>query len=509
MADRPEDRPLTPAEEERVRRLLADARHTEPTPDDVVARLDSVLAGLAAEAGQAGDQAPVPEPVVAGAPVADLAAARRRRRRLTQVLVAAAAVTVVGVAGPQLLGGAEDVMTASESSGSDAGGASSADDTADGAAPEATPQQDGVGTPEDLVGEEARGSAPAPELTGDSLPSQARRLRGDPATEGDRRQPNDGEGPARLPRRRHLGRRPPGAGDLRGCRRGAGLPSTRRRHPAGRPLRVRREHPHPHPHAPRPLTATCAPWSPDMCLVVARHVPHGHLTCASWRPHLRVAATTRRPGTFAPRPDGSLASGPRARRGNAERLRSVVQAVTWIPPGVFRGQGRAPAATDRRTKECSPHERQRPQRHHHRVRAHRLHGRALHRPRPAEPAGVRGIGDRRRRADEHHRGRELPRLPRRHHGPRPDGRDARPGRAIRRRAGARRRRRGRPHRRRQDRQDGHRHLPGAVGDPRHRLRLPQARPAARGRAVRPRRLVVRDLRRVLLPRPGDRGHRRR
>ena len=61
---------------------------------------------------------------------------------------------------------------------------------------------------------------------------------------------------------------------------------------------------------------------------------------------------------------------------------------------------------------------------------------------PARPeaAGLRGLGHRRRRADEHHRGRELPRLPRRHHGPRPDGRDARPGRALRRRAGRRRRR---------------------------------------------------------------------
>ena len=36
---------LTP-EEEQVRRLLADARHTEPMPDDVAARLDEVLADL-------------------------------------------------------------------------------------------------------------------------------------------------------------------------------------------------------------------------------------------------------------------------------------------------------------------------------------------------------------------------------------------------------------------------------------------------------------------------------
>ena len=45
------DRDLTPAEEERVRRLLADARHTEPMPDEVVARLDGVLADLAETAG--------------------------------------------------------------------------------------------------------------------------------------------------------------------------------------------------------------------------------------------------------------------------------------------------------------------------------------------------------------------------------------------------------------------------------------------------------------------------
>ena len=39
------DPELTPTEEQ-VRRLLADARHTEPMPDDVAARLDGVLADL-------------------------------------------------------------------------------------------------------------------------------------------------------------------------------------------------------------------------------------------------------------------------------------------------------------------------------------------------------------------------------------------------------------------------------------------------------------------------------
>ena len=149
------------------------------------------------------------------------------------------------------------------------------------------------------------------------------------------------------------------------------------------------------------------------------------------------------------------------------------------------------------------------QRHHHRLGALGLHRRRLRRPRRARAARLRGLGHRRRCADEHHRGRELPRLPRRHHGPGPDGRDARPGRALRRRAGLRRHRRGRPHRRRQGRQDRHRHLHRALGDPRDRLGLPQARPAPRGGALRSRRLVVRDLRRLLLPRAGHRRRRRR
>ncbi len=46
-------------------------------------------------------------------------------------------------------------------------------------------------------------------------------------------------------------------------------------------------------------------------------------------------------------------------------------------------------------------------------------------------------------------------------------------------------------------------------DPGHGLGLPQARPAPRGRALRPRRLLVRHLRRLLLPRPAHRRRRRR
>jgi hypothetical protein len=50
---------LTPEQEE-VRRLLADARHVDPMPDDVVDRLDQVLAGLATESGDDRVAAPPP-----------------------------------------------------------------------------------------------------------------------------------------------------------------------------------------------------------------------------------------------------------------------------------------------------------------------------------------------------------------------------------------------------------------------------------------------------------------
>lgn len=77
---------LTP-EEEQVRRLLADARHSEPIPDDVAARLDEVLTGLQEH----------PAPVVrTSSSGADLDAAHRRRRVRSWVL-AAAAVVVLGV----------------------------------------------------------------------------------------------------------------------------------------------------------------------------------------------------------------------------------------------------------------------------------------------------------------------------------------------------------------------------------------------------------------------------
>ena len=78
-----------------VRRLLADARHTEPMPADVAARMDDVLADLRRAHGRT--SAPTrPESGTDPAPcVASLAA--QRRRRAAGLLVAAAAIVVGGV----------------------------------------------------------------------------------------------------------------------------------------------------------------------------------------------------------------------------------------------------------------------------------------------------------------------------------------------------------------------------------------------------------------------------
>ena len=106
--DEPElhESPLDPAEDARIRALLAEARHTEPMPAEVVARLDRVLDGLASE------RAPV-------APVIDLA---RRRRTAAKLLVAAAAVVVAGVGVGQVLpgiGGGSDNGCADQATAAD------------------------------------------------------------------------------------------------------------------------------------------------------------------------------------------------------------------------------------------------------------------------------------------------------------------------------------------------------------------------------------------------------
>lgn len=120
-------------EEDQVRRLLAEARHTAPIPPDVADRMDGVLADLRADR-------PVP------AAVGDLAAARRRRRVQT-LLVAAAAVVVAGVG----IGYARELRTGSGSDGASSGAADSSvagsASRPEAAADEATDGQDFTGVP--------------------------------------------------------------------------------------------------------------------------------------------------------------------------------------------------------------------------------------------------------------------------------------------------------------------------------------------------------------------------
>ncbi|GEP39929.1 hypothetical protein NPS01_35920 [Nocardioides psychrotolerans] len=100
-----DDRELSPEQEERVRRLLAEARVEEPIPGDVAGRLDRVLARLA-------DGEPDHDP----AEVVELAS--RRRRKVTTLLVAAAVVVAVGVGASQLSPDRFDTSADSATSGS-------------------------------------------------------------------------------------------------------------------------------------------------------------------------------------------------------------------------------------------------------------------------------------------------------------------------------------------------------------------------------------------------------
>lgn len=137
-----DDPALSPAEEAAVRARLAEARHTDPVPDHVVARLDAVLADLTVErtAAPAADRrGPDDAPV---APVVPLAS--RRRRALATGLVAAAAVVALGVALPQVLDSTGGSDSASSGSAADSGGSvaeagpgqgDDSDDAAAGSAP--------------------------------------------------------------------------------------------------------------------------------------------------------------------------------------------------------------------------------------------------------------------------------------------------------------------------------------------------------------------------------------
>ena len=156
-----DDPALSPAEEAAVRARLAEARHTDPVPDHVVARLDGVLADLTAErtaepsaVPSADRREPDDAPV---APVVPLAS--RRRRALSTGLVAAAAVVALGVALPQVLDSTGGSDSASSGSAADSGGSvaeagpgqgsgDDSDDAAAGSAPSELAEGDGAASSE-------------------------------------------------------------------------------------------------------------------------------------------------------------------------------------------------------------------------------------------------------------------------------------------------------------------------------------------------------------------------
>ena len=92
---------LSPEQEAAVRRLLAEARHQEPVPADIAARLDEALDGLVAAEGA--DDLEVFESHTSGS-VTGLDGVRRRRRNAGRLLLAAAAVVIGGVAVGQVVG---------------------------------------------------------------------------------------------------------------------------------------------------------------------------------------------------------------------------------------------------------------------------------------------------------------------------------------------------------------------------------------------------------------------
>ncbi|MFC4785897.1 hypothetical protein ACT8ZV_15575 [Nocardioides sp. MAHUQ-72] len=139
-----EDREPGPAQDREVRRLLADARHTEPMPVDVSARLERVLAELAEQQATRSTGVDDPDPTAPGT-VTQLAS--RRRRRAATLLVAAAAVVAVGVGLGQLV----DVSPTGSGSGS-ADNSSAGEASADSAGPSAArsrPERSGVSGSQD------------------------------------------------------------------------------------------------------------------------------------------------------------------------------------------------------------------------------------------------------------------------------------------------------------------------------------------------------------------------
>lgn len=146
--DRPADE-LSPAEEERVRRLLVEARAEEPMPAEVAERMDATLADLARDRDDL--HAGVPESERPAGPVSALSS---RRRRVVGGLVAAAVVIVVGVGIGQVVVGTDQTQDTATSNGADRSGATVDDD--------AMSAEGGAGSQEDRAESPSAADVPAP-----------------------------------------------------------------------------------------------------------------------------------------------------------------------------------------------------------------------------------------------------------------------------------------------------------------------------------------------------------
>jgi hypothetical protein len=165
----PDERDLTPEQEARVARLLADARVEEPMPPEVAARLDRVLEGMAGEHVLGPGEVP--------APVVDLAA--RRRRRVVTLLAAAAAVVVAGVGVGQLVnnqnGDDSDGANTAIEGEDQAGGGADRDQFSDAQPSEAPP----------LTEDQVRALGPPARMSAGSFADDVRRLQDRPGVRTD------------------------------------------------------------------------------------------------------------------------------------------------------------------------------------------------------------------------------------------------------------------------------------------------------------------------------------
>lgn len=148
---------MTDPQDDAVRRLLADARHDQPMPPQVAARMDRVIADLTADRSSPGN--PAPDRVV---PL--------HRRRLPAFILAAAAVLAIGFGVSQMIPTSSDQDAATNAESSSA--RESEEDKAAGDSAD-------KGQPESLVDELTAAVSALPELVEFDAQSLAG-LRGSP-----------------------------------------------------------------------------------------------------------------------------------------------------------------------------------------------------------------------------------------------------------------------------------------------------------------------------------------